>query len=1009
MKLLLDLQGAQSQSKSRGIGRYTRALIQAFLNKAEPDLDTRLLFNARFGDAVDTLIGTLGKYANPDHRFVLEVPEGIRAQPGGNDWLRRAAARTMRHAIEGLDVDVVWYSSLLEGYNDDAVLPDAPPFGVASVATLYDLIPLHDPDAYLGHPRVRQWYDKGIDMLRRCDRLFAISEWVRQDAIHRLGLPPELVVNIGAAVAPCFAPPSPDPVISAALRLKYGIARPFVLYNGGFDPRKNVPALINAFAALPASLRAAHQLVIVGRAGPEEMTQLQAAGQKAGLSADEVIYCGYAPDDDLIRLYGECALFVFPSLLEGFGLPPLEAMACGAPVIASHAASLPEVVGRSDALFDPRRVDEITARMVALLSNPSYARELSQYGCARAAEFNWDAVADRALNALHGLIERPKIQPTATTPLTSRKIVCAAVPGTMIPSWVNDLKACVLRDISQVHNIGDAHLLYITETGNASELEQVMRMQPGALLIQPGSHDKSSVNLQALYKGMGYAGLLALQSDQAAKTGSNLLPLFEHALAVLCTDEALACEIGALTTSMPLPDVTTLSTGPQAAPDCHTALIQAYATHALAREITLFNDIGAMEGKPSDDDLASIASTVVSARKPGRVSRWLIDVSSIAEKDLGTGVQRVVRNTLVHWLKSPPEGVRVEPVRFSQGRYHYARRYALDLLGLSQVSLPEDAVEATSGDIFFGLDWTVDTIAAAETQLREWHRRGISLQFLVHDLLPITLPDMFHPYARDRFDNWLKTVVTIADRLICVSHATASELRRWLASTEMPYQFKCPPAVEHAPPGVDAMLGSAVSEPRPQLAHAMQARPTFLMVGTVEPRKGYDQALNAFEQLWGGDVDANLFIIGRFGWLMENFAAKVNKHAELGRRLFWIDDADDSELNAIYHCGTALLAASWGEGYGLPLIEAARRDLPVIARDIPVFREVMGQQAAYFKAPTATDLAEFLRNWLAVPRQPNHAAAAQWPSWKQSAANLSELVQQPIPRPFATAWSSKTG
>lgn len=1009
MKLLLDLQGAQSQSKNRGIGRYTLALTQAFFNKAETGFDTQLLLNARFGDAADALIAALGAHANPDHRFVLEVPEGIRAQPGGNDWLRRAAARTMRHAIEGLDVDIVWYSSLLEGYNDDAVLPDAPPSGVASVATLYDLIPLHDPGAYLGHPRVRQWYDKSINMLRSCDLLFAISEWVRQDAIHRLGLPPEHVVNIGAAVAPCFAPPSLDSAASTTLRLKYGIARPFVLYNGGFDPRKNVPALIKAFAALPASLRAGHQLVIVGRAGPEEMAQLQAAGQKAGLSAEEIIYCGYAPDDDLIRLYGECELFVFPSLLEGFGLPPLEAMACGAPVIASHAASLPEVVGRRDALFDPRRVEEITARMVAVLGNPAYAQELRQYGRQRATEFNWDAVADRALNALHGLIKRSESHDVATSTLASRKIVCVPTPGTTIPSWVENLKASVLHDISRMHNMDNAHLLYIAEPGNASELEKAMQIQPGALLIQPGLRNKSSSNLQTLYKSVGYAGLLASRRDQAAKIGSSLLPLFEHALVVLCADEALASEIHALTASMSLPHVMTLPTGPQTAQVCQAALAQAYAAHPIAREVTLLDDIGAMEGKPSDDDLASIASTIVSARKPGKVSKWLVDVSSIAEKDLGTGVQRVVRNTLMHWLRSPPEGVRVEPVRFSQGRYHYARRYALDLLGLSEVALPEEAVEAASGDTFFGLDWAVDTITAAEAQLREWHRRGISLQFLIHDLLPITLPDMFHPYARDRFENWLKRVATVADRLICVSHATANELRHWLTSTEMPYQFKCPPAVEHTPPGVDAMLGSAVSKPRSQLADAIQARPTFLMVGTIEPRKGYDQALNAFERLWGDDVDVNLFIVGRFGWLMENFVAKVSKHPELDRRLFWINDADDSELNAIYHCSTALLAASWGEGYGLPLIEAARRTLPVIARDIPVFREVMGQQATYFNAPVATDLAEFLRNWLAAPRRTDHATATQWPSWKQSAVNLSKLVRQPAPNPFATAWSSKTG
>ena len=187
------------------------------------------------------------------------------------------------------------------------------------------------------------------------------------------------------------------------------------------------------------------------------------------------------------------------------------------------------------------------------------------------------------------------------------------------------------------------------------------------------------------------------------------------------------------------------------------------------------------------------------------------------------------------------------------------------------------------------------------------------------------------------------------------------------------------------------MLGNSVFLPRPTVADAMQARPTLLMVGTIEPRKGYDQALDALELLWRDNVDVNLVIVGRFGWLMERFIAKVDKHAERGKRLFWLGDADDGELNALYQNSTALLAASRGEGYGLPLIEAARRGLPVIARDLPIFREVMAGQADYFSASAAVELASFLRSWLASPKQSGHNAAP-WPSWEQSAGDLAAAV-----------------
>jgi glycosyltransferase involved in cell wall biosynthesis len=129
--------------------------------------------------------------------------------------------------------------------------------------------------------------------------------------------------------------------------------------------------------------------------------------------------------------------------------------------------------------------------------------------------------------------------------------------------------------------------------------------------------------------------------------------------------------------------------------------------------------------------------------------------------------------------------------------------------------------------------------------------------------------------------------------------------------------------------------------------------------------------------------------------LMETLRSRLDSHPQRNRCLFWIDDADDAELDAIYRTSTALLAASWGEGYGLPLIEAARRGLPVIARDLPVFQEVMGEQARYFTAATPTELASVLRNWLATPGSHRPPSVAPWLSWEQSARKLADLIALP--------------
>ncbi|WP_164931804.1 glycosyltransferase family 1 protein [Dyella sp. M7H15-1] len=1004
MKLLLDLQGAQSQSRHRGIGRYTLALTHAFLERAEPLHDVRLLFNARFDAPTDALIATLGRHARPDRRVLLDMPEGIRAQPGGNAWLRQAASRIMRHAIEGLHADVAWFSSPLEGYNDDAVLPDAPPAGMASVATLYDLIPLHDADAYLGHPRVREWYEQGVDMLRRCDLLLAISEWVRQDAIERLHLPPERVVNIGSAVDGSFRRPDPNPAASEELRRRHGIVRPFVLYNGGFDPRKNVAALIEAFATLPKPLRSRHQLVIVGRISDEEKLRLDAVTRRTTLPPGSIVYTGFAPDSDLIRLYAECALFVFPSLLEGFGLPPLEAMACGAPVIASNSASLPEVIDRRDALFDPKRVESISERMTKVLDNPAFATELRQYALDRAASFRWSTVAQRAGEAMQALAGKRQSTHIPTTSTPTSRITCVRVGGARAPAWLSEHDARIVSLTSQAENSdvmswpqNSERVLYVANASNLQQLEPIMRSRPGALLIEelpqnllatPGT----SV-LRAAYRAGGYAKLVAMRDVDKEQADPRLISILEHSLGTMCTDERIPHALRAQATAITMPNIAVLPAH-NASYACIQQMALAYSTHPLALEAQLLDDIAAMEGKPSDDDIAAVASAVVTSRKPGDVRQWLVDVSSIAEKDIRTGVQRVVRNILVHWLKSPPAGIRIEPVRFSQGRYRYARRYALDLLGATDVTMPEDAVEIASGDVFVGLDWAIDTIAAAEPQLRDWHRRGVSMHFLVHDLLPITLPDTFHPYARNRFEDWLRRIIGIGDQFICVSQATATDLHHWINAEAPTYPFGAAPIITHSPLGVDAMLGNNTSEPRKHLAKAMHARPTLLMVGTIEPRKGYDQALEACEILWNNHINFNLVIVGHFGWLMETFRARVEGHAEHHQRLFWLDDVCDDELDVIYRTSTTLLAASWGEGYGLPLIEAARRGLPVIARDLPVFREVMGEQAQYFTAPSAEQLADVLRSGLtrATVSSDRVTPPMQWSSWKQSAAAMAHKV-----------------
>src|SRR5690606_33158160 len=171
-------------------------------------------------------------------------------------------------------------------------------------------------------------------------------------------------------------------------------------------------------------------------------------------------------------------------------------------------------------------------------------------------------------------------------------------------------------------------------------------------------------------------------------------------------------------------------------------------------------------------------------------------------------------------------------------------------------------------------------------------------------------------------------------------------------------------------------------------------RPSFLMVGTIEPRKAHAQVLDAFEQLWREGMDVALVVVGKQGWLVEALARRMRAHPEHGRRLFWLEAISDAYLERVYAVSTCLIAASHGEGFGLPLIESARHGLPIIARDIAVFREVAGECAAYFEGETPDAVARAVGDWLErdVRGERPDVGRLQWLTWEQSADNLMRLL-----------------
>lgn len=410
MRIVIDMQACQSTgSRDRGIGRYSLALTKAMLANAGQH-EMHLLFNGLFSDTVEPLINAFSEFLPMSQMHVWHAPAPVSAYFKKNEWRCRSAELMREQTLANLRPDFVHVTSLFEGSGDDAVTSiSSNGEHLATAVTLYDLIPFVYEDKYLNDERQKVWYYRKLGSLKQADLLLAISDSSRREAIAYLGLDAKKIVNISSAVEPHFVPLRGDDVGFAAIKLKFSLDRQFVMYTGGLDLRKNIDALVLAFADLPSQIRKRYQLAIVCAISPNESARLKKLAISAGMAQGDLVLTGFVSDVELTALYQHCALFVFPSWHEGFGLPALEAMSCGAAVIAANTSSLPEVLGRSDALFDPFDQQSITKKIVDVLSNESFHASLTAHSLVQAKKFSWSASGKTAMAAIENQHESHKL------------------------------------------------------------------------------------------------------------------------------------------------------------------------------------------------------------------------------------------------------------------------------------------------------------------------------------------------------------------------------------------------------------------------------------------------------------------------------------------------------------------------------------------------------------------------------------------------------------------------
>jgi len=1235
MRLVIDMQGAQSaENRHRGIGRYSLALSKEMV-RLRGQHDVVLALNGLFPETIEPLREAFVELLPEDHIHVWEAPGPVNAGDPTHDSRRGGAELVRETFLASLQPDMVLLTSLFE-CGDDAVASIGRFTSVWPTAViLYDLIPLIYRQIYLNTPIAERCYMNKIGHLRRADLLLSISESSGQEAIDYLNISPAKVVNISTACNDHFRPISVDNARRLHVCHTYGLIRPFVMYTGGIDPRKNIEGLIRAYARLPKPLRIDHQLAVVCAIQAQDRERLLRLAAHEGLEADELVITGFVSEDDLLALYNLCTMFVFPSWHEGFGLPALEAMACGRAVIGADASSVREVIGRTEALFDPHDERAIMRKIEEVLANDTFRAELERDGLARARNFSWEQTARRAWEALvtciaarRTVVSVPdlmakKLRPRLAylSPLPPERSGISDYSAELLPELANYYQIevivsqpdvsdswiranCPIRDVAWFRQHGHQFDRVLYHFGNSEfhgHLVQLLEEIPGVVVlhdfflsgiishmdvygVRPHAWARALVqahgwrvlqaldiandpqevvwaypcNLEVLQSALGiivhsdfsrrlarqwygpkaaedwrvipHLRVPALASDRAAarrslnisdeeflvcsfgllgatKCNERLLEAWlasrlskdsrcrlvfvgenergEYGKKILdrlcvsnpmrrilisgwvdvdtfrqwlsaadlgvqlrrrsrgetsgtildCMNYGLATIVNAHGSNQDLPHdavymmddnfsdgqlkgalehlwqdeaqrkalaerartVVRNQHQPRVCAEQYAVAIEGFYRHAAVGVPGLVQSIASMEPTLDHRDVLMMATAIARNHAPRpRPKQLLVDISELVQRDAKSGIQRVVRALLSELLRHPPEKYAVEPVyaRLDAEGYRYARRFTGGFLNIKEDWAADDLVDAWPGDIFLGLDLQPEIIPVQQHFLQQWRRRGIKTYAVVYDLLPVLLPDKFPPKGMELFQRWLHTI-TGFDGAFCISKVVAEQLQGWLQANGHERRGRFQIGWFHL--GADFTASPSpmgLSGVECMMLERLRTRPTVLMVGTLEPRKGHAQVLRAFEQLWRNDVQVNLVIAGKQGWMVEDLVEMLRCHVERDKRLYWVKGLSDEYLENIYAASTCLLAASEGEGFGLPVIEAAKVKLPIIARDIPVFREIAGDYAFYFKGEDPADLAQVLQIWLEKFRGDRHpkSEGIAWLTWEQSAEQLKGML-----------------
>jgi len=371
----------------------------------------------------------------------------------------------------------------------------------------------------------------------------------------------------------------------------------------------------------------------------------------------------------------------------------------------------------------------------------------------------------------------------------------------------------------------------------------------------------------------------------------------------------------------------------------------------------------------------------------------LVDISNIVTHNINTGIQRVVKQQL-HYLQNQDQiAYEIVPVYLKCIHNKYYFVYATKYIHRKHTAYTtEIPISITPNDILYSADLSYKSVQTAidENIYKLYKVLGVKIVFLIHDILPITNPNYFKSNVKEEHTIWMKNITQISDLLISTTATGEQILKNWLNQK----QFNIKTTYLHL--GSNIQRGTIKPKEYKTKKHTLKKQISFLIVGTLEPRKGHLQLLKAFTSLLEENDNICLTIVGKVGWNIEETLHQIKTNPYINKNIFYKEVVSDDKLQQLYTQSDVLILSSNAEGFGLPIIEAAHYALPVIARDIPVFYEIAKENIHYFPdTQNPEDLAKSINKWILLKENSSHPKSEKIEllSWEMHTKKLYTLLR----------------